>query len=221
VNPERDRLRNPQLILASRSPRRRELLLALELPFVVQVAAVDEAQAEGEPPPDLVQRLSHAKADAIGRVHAEGTIVIGADTVVVLDGMVLGKPRDAEDAQQMLRALRGRSHLVYSAVTVLESVTGRQMLEVCESRVWMRDYSDTELAVYVASGDPMDKAGSYAIQHRGFAPVVRIEGCYASVMGLPLGQVARALSALGMVVPVDVAQACTAVTGATCCLTDR
>ena len=139
----------------------------------------------------------------------------------MLDGAVLGKPGDAEDAQRMLRALRGRAHLVYTAVTVLEAGSGRQALEASESRVWMRDYSDGEICVYVAGGDPMDKAGSYAIQHQGFASVVRIEGCYTSVMGLPLGLLARALSTLGVLVPVDVAQACTAVTGAACCLANR
>ena len=211
-------LSNPALVLASRSPRRRDLLAALELPFFVHVAAVDEAQAEREAPQALVRRLSRAKAAAVAAAHPGGTIVIGADTVVVLDGEVLGKPRDAEDARQTLRALRNRSHSVYSAVAVLEAASERQALAVCESQVWMRDYDEAEIAIYVAGGDPMDKAGSYAIQHQGFAPVMRIEGCYASVMGLPLGHLARALADLGVVIPLDVAKACTAITGADCCL---
>jgi septum formation protein len=211
-------LLSPALVLASRSPRRRDLLAALGLPFVVHVAAVDEAQAEGESPQALVRRLSLAKAAAVAVAHAAGTIVIGADTVVVLDGEILGKPRDAEDALQTLRALRNRSHSVCSAVAVLEVASERQALAVCESQVWMRDYGEAEIDVYVAGGDPMDKAGSYAIQHQGFAPVMRIEGCYTSVMGLPLGHLARALADLGVVIPLDVAKACTGITGADCCL---
>jgi len=205
------------LVLASASPRRRELLAALGLPFVIAVAEVDECQQPGELPAALVQRLSRAKASAVALRHPDG-VIVAADTVVVLDGAVLGKPADAEDAARMLRALRGRAHLVYSAVTALDATTGREATELCESRVWMRDYGDAEIGAYVATSDPLDKAGAYAIQHRGFAPVARIEGCYASVMGLPLGHLARALAAVGVRVEVDVAQACQAATGAECCL---
>jgi len=205
------------LVLASGSSRRRELLSALGLPFVVAAAEVDEQQRPGEPPAALVQRLSRAKAVAVAARHPDA-VIVGADTVVVLDGEVLGKPADAEDAVRMLRALRGRPHLVYSAVTALHVATGRQTTELSESGVWMRDYSDEEIAAYVASGDPLDKAGAYAIQHRDFAPVARIEGCYASVMGLPLGHLARALAGVGVTVPADVAQVCAAATGAACYL---
>ena len=209
-----------QLVLASSSPRRRELLTALGLPFTVATAAVDERQRPDEPPAALVQRLSRAKAAAVVSRHP-GAVIVGADTVVVLNGAVLGKPADAEDAVRMLRALRGRPHLVYSAVTALHVAAGREATELSESCVWMRDYSDGEIAAYVASGDPLDKAGAYAIQHRGFAPVAGFEGCYASIMGLPLGHLARALAAVGVTtVPVDVAQACQAATGAVCCLSD-
>ena len=205
------------LVLASGSPRRRELLAVLGLPFIVVAAEVDERQQPGESPVALVQRLSRAKAAAVAPRHPDA-VIVAADTIVVLDGLVLGKPADAEDAARMLRALRGRAHLVYSAVTALDAATGREVTEVSESRVWMRDYSDAEIAAYVASGDPLDKAGAYAIQHQGFAPVARIEGCYASVMGLPLGHLARALAAVGVLVEVDVAQACQAAIDVECCL---
>ncbi|MDH7485064.1 MAG: Maf family protein [Anaerolineae bacterium] len=208
-----------RLVLASGSPRRQELMAVLGLPFIVAAAEVDEQQRPGEPPAALVQRLSQAKAMAVACRHPNA-VIVGADTVVVLDGEVLGKPADAGDAVRMLRALRGRLHLVYSAVTALHVATGRQATELSESCVWMRDYSDEEIAAYVASGDPLDKAGAYAIQHQGFAPVARIEGCHAGVMGLPLGHLARALAAVGVSVPVDVAQACASATGAACCLSD-
>ena len=209
-----------RLVLASASPRRRELLEALGLPFIVTSAEVDERQLPGESPAALVLRLSCAKAIAVAPQHPHAVIIAG-DTVVVLDGEVLGKPADGEEAVRMLRALRGRAHLVYSAVTVLDAATGREVTELSESRVWMRDYSDAEIAAYVASGDPLDKAGAYAVQHRLFAPVERIEGCYAGVMGLPLGHLARALAAVGVRVEVDVALACEEVTGTACCLRDR
>jgi MAF protein len=133
---------------------------------------------------------------------------------------VLGKPADEEDAVRMLRALRGRPHVVYSAVTVLDVAAERAVSDVSASHVWMKDYGDAEIADYVASGDPLDKAGAYAIQHRGFAPVARIEGCYTGVMGLPLGHLARLLECVHVIVPVDVASACRRTTEAACCLAD-
>jgi len=208
------------LILASASPRRQELLKALGLPFIIVPAEVDERQQTSASPAALVQSLSQAKAAAVAARYPDA-VIVGADTVVVLDGLVLGKPADAAEAARMLRALRGRAHLVYSAVTALAAATGRQATAVSESRVWLRNYSEAEIAAYVASGDPLDKAGAYAIQHRDFTPVARITGCYASVMGLPLGHLARVLAAVGVAVPVDVAQACQAVTGAECCLREE
>jgi len=208
------------LILASASPRRQELLKALGLPFIVVPAEVDERQQTSESAAALVQSLSQAKAAAVAARYPDA-VIVGADTVVVLDGLVLGKPADAAEAGRMLRALRGRAHLVYSAVTALAAATGRQATAVSESRVWLRNYREAEIAAYVASGDPLDKAGAYAIQHRDFTPVARITGCYASVMGLPLGHLARVLAAVGVAVPVDVAQACQAATGAECCLREE
>jgi septum formation protein len=206
---------NPELVLASSSTRRRVLFEALGLPFVASAADVDESQLPGETPPQLVQRLSVWKAHAVAGLFPDA-VVIGADTVVVLDGLVLGKPDGHADAACMLRALRSRDHQVFSAVTALRLAERRSSTELSESRVWMRDYSDDEIAGYVAGGDPLDKAGAYAIQHPGFAPVERYVGCYAGIMGLPLCHLVRALAAVGFSVRLDPGQACYSVTGMRC-----
>ena len=174
-----------RLVLASVSPRRRQLLTLLGIPFIARGAAVDESQLDGETPTDLVVRVSRAKAYAMRAVRRD-ELVVAAYTVVVLDGQILGKPRDAGEAAAMLSRLRGRSHLVYTGVSVWQPATWRMINELASSVVWMRDYTDAEIEAYVATGDPLDKAGAYAIQHRGFAPVDRIEGCWLTVMGLSL-----------------------------------
>ena len=199
-------MRKPCLLLASQSPRRRELLALLGLPFEVTVANVIEIPQAGEPPLATVARLSRAKT-RVAPIHSDA-IVIACDTVVALDGELLGKPRDATEATAMLRRLRARPHTVYSGVTLLETATGRALTEVAETRVAMRAYSDAEIATYVASGDPLDKAGAYAIQHPGFHPVAELQGCYANVMGLPLCHLTRCLHAYGIEPPADVPAAC-------------
>lgn len=219
------------IILASASPRRREFFELLELSFVVRSADVDETPRPGETPDVLVARLSATKAAVVaqslgasgadqGEELAEGlesSLVVAADTVVVLDDEVLGKPRDADHAIQMLRRLRDRAHTVYSGVTVAEIDSGRAAIQLSTTTVWMRDYNEAELEAYVASGDPLDKAGAYAIQHTGFRPVARIEGCYSGVMGLPLGALADGLAHFGVALPVDVAAVCRGRTGHPCC----
>ena len=204
------------LLLVSQSPRRRELLALLGLPFEVTVVHVAEIPQAGEPPDDLVVRLSRAKASATPA--RPGTLAIACDTVVALDGELLGKPRDADDAITALRHLRGRSHTVYSAITLLEGATGRTLTDVVETRVMMRAYTDAEIAAYVASGDPLDKAGAYAIQHAEFHPVAELRGCYANVMGLPLCHLTRSLRAWGIEPVGDVPAACQAHTGCHCML---
>lgn len=198
-----------RLILASGSPRRRQLLSLLGLPFVIKAAGVDEGQLDGEPPSELVLRVSRAKAQAVQDARRD-ELVIAADTVVVLDGTVLGKPADPEDAVYMLRRLRNRSHFVYTGVAVWHAASHRMVSELGESSVWMRNYTDEEIATYVDSGDPLDKAGAYAIQHAVFDPVDQVEGCRLSVMGLPLCQLARALARFDVMVPVDVPGSCQA-----------
>jgi septum formation protein len=211
----------PHLLLASQSPRRRELLALLGLRFDVTVADVVEDPLANEPPAVTVVRLSQAKARAAGAGHGRsathrGAIILACDTVVALDGELLGKPRDAREATSMLRRLRGRPHVVYSAVTLLEPATGRTATDVAESRLVMRAYTDAEIAAYVASGDPLDKAGAYGIQHPGFHPVAELQGCYANVMGLPLCHLTRCLRVWRVEPPHDVPAACQAYTRRRC-----
>lgn len=212
------------IVLASASPRRRELFALLELPFVVQSEFVDETPRPDESPDLLVARLSGVKAAAVrdlliaeGELQAE-RLVLAADTVVVLNGEILGKPRNSAEAVDMLTRLRNRSHTVHSGVAVVEAISGRAVVQLDSTTVWMRDYGDSELEEYVRSGDPMDKAGAYAIQHTGFHPVDRIDGCFASVMGLPLKLLVRALIHFGVTPPVDVAAVCRERIGQSCCL---
>lgn len=219
------------IILASASPRRRELFELLGLPFLVHTVPVDETPRLGEAPDVLVARLSAIKAAAVtqdlsapslGQVKdmaeaTEGGLVVAADTVVVLDDEILGKPRDAAHAKHMLQRLRDRAHLVHSGVTVAEMASGRAAIHLSTTHVWMRDYSETEIDDYVTSGDPLDKAGAYAIQHPDFRPAARIEGCFTGVMGLPLGKLADGLAHFGVTMPVDIATVCQGRTGHPCC----
>jgi septum formation protein len=203
------------LILASGSPRRHAFLNALGLSYAIHVADIDEESREGEPPHDLVARLSREKARAVAAAHPEAT-VIGADTIVTLDEELLGKPAGPAEAAEMLRRLRGRAHVVYSGVTVCVP-GGPSRTTVVGSTVWMRDYTEDEIAAYVASGDPLDKAGAYAIQNAPFQPVERMAGCYASVMGLPVQALADLLGEAEVRPPIAPPVACKAVTGMPCC----
>ena len=204
-----------QLILASGSPRRKELLARLGVEFTIDTADIDESQRPGELPETLVQRLARQKAHAVA-VHWPDRVVLGADTVVVLDGVVLGKPMDAAEATAMLCNLRGRAHRVLSAVYACDVSGGLEGGALNETLVTMRAYTDDEIAAYVVSGDPMDKAGAYAIQHREFAPVARIEGCYSGVMGFPLAEVTKVLRTVGVVEMGDIVAACRPFAGRCC-----
>ncbi len=204
-----------RLVLASTSPRRRQLLTLLGIPFSTRSVAVDESQLAGESPAELVVRVSRAKAYALHDVRRD-ELVVAADTVVVLDGEVLGKPRDPGDAFAMLSRLRGRSHAVYTGISVWQPANWRMVNELASSVVTMRDYTDAEIEGYIATGDPLDKAGAYAIQHQAFAPVSHMEGCWLTVMGLPLCNLRRALEAFGLVVPSSVPGSCRAFTRQSC-----
>ncbi len=185
------------LILASTSPRRRELITLFGLAFQFIAADIDETPRANETPADLVQRLSRAKAQA--GAHANGNanaIVIGCDTIVAFDSTILGKPRDAAEATRMLAQLRGQPHTVFSGITVAQDA--RTLTQVATTTVTMRAYRDAEIAAYVATGDPLDKAAAYAIQHATFHPVERLDGCHANVMGLPLCHLYHALGAFGV-----------------------
>ena len=162
-------------------------------------AGLDEgALAAGEPPAAGAEKVARAKAASVAAVHP-GHIVLAADTIVVLDGGVLGKPTDAEDARRMLCALRDRWHLVATAVVLRSGSAGEGW--VVESRVRMRAYTDSEITTYVASGGGEDKAGSYGVQDAPFHPVAAMDGCYCNVMGLPLWTTTQLLERVGYVVP--------------------
>lgn len=193
------------LILASTSPRRRDLLAMLGIPFTLAAPDVDEASLPGETPGALARRLARLKAKTITR-REPTAIVIAADTVVALGDDVLGKPVDDDDAARMLRALRGAPHEVYTGVAV--ACSGQVWEDVVASQVTMRPYSDAEIRTYVASGDPLDKAGAYAIQHAEFQPVAALHGCYANVVGLPLCAVQRLLRQAGLPLPPSVVDGC-------------
>ena len=177
------------------------------LPFVAQLSAAEEQTLASESAADMVLRLSRAKAQAV-RPHADGRLIIAADTSVAFRDQVLGKPVDAQDAVLMLRQLRGHTHTVHSGLTLLNPTTGKAITELVQSRVVMRRYTDDEIAAYVATGDPLDKAGSYAIQYAEFKPVARITGCYANVMGLPLCHLYCLLRDLNVAPPVSPQWAC-------------
>lgn len=210
------------LVLASASPRRQTLLRLLQLPHQVHPVHVDETPLPDEPPQALAIRLSQAKA----RRAAQETsgLILAADTVVALDGRVLGKPRDVGEARSMLRALRDRWHLVYTAITLVGAVEpGRIAWErsaVDAARVHIRPFTDEELEAYLASGDPFDKAGAYAIQHPTFRPVDRIDGCQATVMGLPVRLLVTMLREMGGPEPPDPTRACRIIWGTCCQLVD-
>jgi MAF protein len=154
-----------------------------------------------------VARLAAAKARAAVEVRSD-TVVVAADTTVVADGMILGKPADADQAVKMLQQLRGRVHQVFTGLAVLRIADGTLLEDFCSTDVSMRDYSDEEILAYVSSGDPMDKAGAYAIQHRGFNPARPLQGCYANVVGLPLCNLLRTLKKVGVYTRNDVPRAC-------------
>lgn len=197
----------PSLTLASASPRRRELLGLLGLPFAVKVAGIVEVPAATETPLEYVRRVASEKAQATSASLTAG-LVISADTEVIVDGQVLGKPGNAAEAEAMLEKLRGRTHEVVSVLVLRDVASGQAERVECHSPVPMRNYSNEEVAAYIASGDPFDKAGGYAIQHAGFHPVEGFVHCYASVMGLPLCHLALALRRQGVEPPVNVPEVC-------------
>lgn len=188
------------LVLASSSPRRRRLLRELGLCFRVIIPAVDERPRRGESPATHVRRLALAKARAVSTVLPAGggaRWVLGADTVVVLDGAILGKPRDARQAGRMLAGLAGRTHEVFTGIALVPTAGGRARSAVVRSQVTMKPYDAAAIRRYVASGEPLDKAGAYAVQGRGRMLVARVSGSLTNVIGLPLERLSRLLVACG------------------------
>ena len=197
----------PQLILASNSPRRRQLLALAGLPFRISASNIDESELpDGESPSDYVLRLAETKARAVQADQDQ--VVLAADTTVV-DGIdILGKPTDSAEAVAMLKRLRGHAHQVYTGIALLRKSDGLLLKDLCVTDVPMRNYSDEEIQAYVATGDPLDKAGAYAIQHPQFHPVGNLEGCYASVMGLPMCHVILLLRKMDIQPKADVFAGC-------------
>ena len=189
------------IVLASASPRRRELLEQVGIEFDVMASNVLECPLDGETPPEHAARLAAEKArDVAAQVERAATRwVIGSDTIVVIDGLVLEKPVDQQDAVRMLRKLSGRVHRVITGYCILNSLTGEELEGVVETKVKVKQLTEDEIAGYAASGEPMDKAGAYAIQGLGAFMIQEIEGSYSNVVGLPVCQVVEDLERLGAV----------------------
>lgn len=186
------------VILASASPRRVELLRRICPEFEVVPAGIEEV-LEGAPTPGAIAALAGAKARAVAERVGAG-VVLGADTVVVIDGEALGKPADGRAALAMLRRLRGRAHEVITGVAVVDATSGRAETTAVVTQVWMARVSDAQLEAYAASGEPLDKAGGYAIQGGGAVLVAAFRGSYSNVVGLPLQATATLLRAFGVAV---------------------
>ena len=189
--------RQPGLVLASTSPRRRELLSQMGLEFSVVAPDVAEDPKDGESPGEMVERLALTKARGGAESRTSG-LVVGADSTVVLDGEALGKPRDPAEATDMLSRLKNREHQVVTGVAVVDAGCGSERVASMVSYVAMRDYSEEEVKAYVASGEPMDKAGAYAVQDPAFRPAARVDGCYTNVVGLPLCTLTDLLADAGL-----------------------
>ena len=183
-------------ILASNSPRRRDLLRQIGASFTVAPADVDERILAGETAEHYAVRVAREKARvAAGRIAAG--VILAADTVVVLDGDIMGKPLDARDAERMLLKLSGTAHDVITAVALLDAASGRESVKTATTRVWFQPLSAAEITAYIATGEPLDKAGAYGIQEKGALFVEKIEGCYCNVVGLPLSLLAGMLKEIG------------------------
>ncbi|GAA0137888.1 Maf family protein [Paenibacillus sp. YSY-4.3] len=189
------------VILASSSPRRRELLASLHIPFEVIPSEADETTPEQWEPEQIVMELALRKAKAVQTSLEQASreaVIIGSDTIVVLDGHVLGKPKDEAKAASMLRSLQGRSHYVYTAIACIDANSGRTEVEYRRTAVTMRPAAEDEIAAYARTGEGLDKAGAYAIQGLGSIFVTGIEGCYFNVVGLPLSLLSEMLCRFGI-----------------------
>ena len=190
---------NYRIVLASSSPRRRELLSTLGLGFDVIHPSSDETVSGNETPEDFVLRVSAEKASSVSRTLGEGVVVIGADTVVVVDGEILGKPRDPEDASSMLRKLSGKEHHVYTAFSIVRPKNEILHSEIVDTSVRVKPLAASEIEGYIKTGEPMDKAGAYGMQGIGSFMVGGFEGSYSNVVGLPVEELLAALKKLGIV----------------------
>lgn len=196
-----------RIVLASASPRRRELLGVIGLPFEVIPSTVEESIDPGIPPASAAQLLALSKAREVASRLSDG-LVIGADTIVVVDGKILGKPSSPDDAVKMLRMLSGREHSVISGVAIVDARTGREMASHEETLVTFGALEERVIRAYVATGEPMDKAGAYGIQGKAGMLITGICGCYFNVVGLPLARLASMLAQFGVDVWAGAEQPC-------------
>jgi septum formation protein len=203
-------INRPLLVLASNSPRRKQLLALSGWKFKVEPAEVDEGLLANETAGDYVLRLAITKVKSCAGNLDDGQIAIAADTAVVDEKSILGKPGNDLEADRMLNRLRGHTHQVLTAIAVLKAGEAAPVTALCITNVPMRNYSDDEIAAYIATSDPLDKAGAYAIQHAGFNPVESFSGCYSSVMGLPLCHLVHIMQGLSIQPVEDVPENCQA-----------
>ncbi|HSN94048.1 MAG TPA: Maf family protein [Anaerolineaceae bacterium] len=201
-----------KFILASGSPRRRELLTLLGLPFEVQPGQINESINVAEKPLDYVKRMAEEKSNA--DIHSDNSWVLSADTIVEHNGMVIGKPKDPAEAKETLKALRAKDHRVITALNF--SIDGQSRSAQCQTTVSMRDYSDDEINSYIFTNGPMDKAGAYAIQDAAFHPVSNLQGCWANVMGLPLCHLHKLMRQSGLETEPGIAERCQSYLGIEC-----
>lgn len=186
-----------KIILASASPRRKHLLLQLGLDFTVDPSGSEESIHLHLPPNLIAVTLAENKAKDVARRHKDG-LILGADTIVVIDGLILGKPRDKEQAMEMLSRLSGRWHSVYTGIALIDAKTGRQIKDYEESKVKFKNLSQREIENYINTGESLDKAGAYGIQGKGSLLVEKIEGCYYNIVGLPLFKLNTLLEEFGI-----------------------
>ncbi len=189
----------PSLVLASGSPRRHALLGLLGLPFIIDPGGADETPPAGETPEEVARFLAFLKARTVAARHP-GAYILGADTLVTIDGLILGKPTDMADAARMLRLLRGRTHRVPTGVALI-APNGTETALIETATVTMHPYTEVAISAYLSTGEPFDKAGAYAVQGAGGALVASVEGCYTTVVGFPLCRVAALLHGAGFVLP--------------------
>ncbi len=191
-----------KIILASSSPRRKELLHLIGVSFTVTPSNVNEVVEEGVLSSQIVEQLALLKARAVSASHKEG-IIIGADTIVVFNGEILGKPNSKKEAHRMLKRLQGNTHEVFSGVAVLNALTGKYLVSHQVTKVYMKTLTDDEINAYIDTNEPMDKAGSYGIQGIGALFIEKIDGDYFNVVGLPLSLLSKLLTSFGINVLTD------------------
>jgi len=186
-----------EIVLASNSPRRKELMRQVGMTFTSSPAHIDESILPGEKPEEYVVRVATNKAQVASKRVGKG-VVVAADTVVVLEDTILGKPVDEQDAIRMLSMLSGKMHRVVTAISVMDAGTGKTLTRTSVTKVWFKKLTENEIRYYVSTGEPLDKAGAYGIQEKGALLVDRIEGCYFNVVGLPMSLLDEMLKTFGI-----------------------